>query len=213
MHKLYRPSAPLCLSQYQHGRDSWSDLTTNADQNTEVWQQLNEMQVERCAYCERNISKPIPRHIEHFRQKANHIYPQGTFEWENIFGSCNKDTSCGKFKDRYHSGQSEYIVKMDVDDPEKYFLFLSDGTITPKNNLSEVDLAKAKKTIEVFNLNGSLREIRKNMLRGYMQTAELILKTYEDLGSEEGELALKKELESIQGEEFETAIRHQLTPR
>lgn len=40
----------------------------------------------KCMYCESYISAVTPEHIEHYRPKA--IYPQKTFEWNNLGLSC-----------------------------------------------------------------------------------------------------------------------------
>ena len=61
---------------------------------------------------------------------------------------------------------------MDVEDPERFLRFLSDGQVLPANNLSEEQLKRAQETIRVFNLNGSLQEIRRKHVMGYLQTAE-----------------------------------------
>ena len=101
MHKLNRPEAPDCLSKFKIGDDwgkvSWQD-------KDEIWINLKEMQGARCAYCETTIILERPyrkdsAHIEHLRQKNKDVYPEGTFAWSNLFGSCNNEDSCGKHKD------------------------------------------------------------------------------------------------------------------
>ena len=94
MHRLQRGAAPICLARYRHGRDNWSALD-GADR-TEIWQTLEAMQSQRCAYCEAAIAEGN-RHIEHFVQKGRD--PRVTFQWDNLFGSCNREDSCGKYKD------------------------------------------------------------------------------------------------------------------
>lgn len=50
MRQLTRPSIPpTALSQYQHCRDNWSQVT--ATHKIEIWKKLDEMQQQRCAYC------------------------------------------------------------------------------------------------------------------------------------------------------------------
>ena len=131
---ITRPIAPICLANYRHGRDNWSQVTP--DHKTQVWQQLNKMQKQRCAYCERSIYnrdtvQPTSNaHIEHFRQKAANRYPQGMFEWGNLFGSCNNEDSCGKHKDKLNEYNHLDLIKMDQEETDDFFHFVSDGTIT-----------------------------------------------------------------------------------
>ena len=94
MHQLNRPPAPACLSRYRHGRDTWGAV--GPAEKTEIWASLNEMQMSRCAYCEGAF--PDNPHIVHFRQRSRYV--EGTFDWQNLFGSCNKQDSCGKHKDQ-----------------------------------------------------------------------------------------------------------------
>jgi len=54
MHQLKRPSAPACLARFSHGLNHWGDVLP-ADKD-EIWQQLNQMQQQRCAYCECSIA-------------------------------------------------------------------------------------------------------------------------------------------------------------
>ncbi|TXL03989.1 TIGR02646 family protein [Methylococcaceae bacterium CS1] len=59
---------------------------------TEIWVKLDVIQQNRCAYCEAAIKterESSNSHIEHFRQRRAHSYPQGTFLWSNMFGSCS----------------------------------------------------------------------------------------------------------------------------
>ncbi len=173
MHKLDRPGAPACLARFQYGRDNWSDVAPDA--KSEIWQQLDKMQQERCAYCERKINTGANKnaHIEHFRQRGR--YPQGTFDWDNIFGSCNQENSCGKNKDRLPAYNHEDLIKMDVEDPDDFFLFISDGTISIRSDLSDHDKHRATETLRIFNIdevNGPLRRMREIAVQGYIQTAE-----------------------------------------
>ena len=110
MHKLYRPIPPNCLSQYKHGRDNWGAVTS--DHKSEIWLQLDVMQLHRCAYCESEIKTDKENsnsHIEHLRQRGR--YPQGTFVWSNIFGSCNRQDSCGKYKDDLSPYNHQDLIK------------------------------------------------------------------------------------------------------
>lgn len=207
MHKLERPEAPNCLSRFRHGHNNWRDVST-ADKS-QIWENLEAMQGRRCAYCEDRLPQ-IRRHIEHFRQQSR--YPQGTFQWDNLFGSCDKQDSCGRRKDRasYREGD---ILKPDVDDPDDYLHFQADGRIMPRRDLPADMRHRAEKTLCVFNLDherGPLRQMRRAAVQGYLATA----RDLQEWAAEDEGLYfeyLHEELEAIAGQPFETAIRHLLT--
>lgn len=207
MHKLERPEAPACLAHYQRGPQDWQRISSA--EKREIWEQLEAMQGERCAYCEANLPEER-RHIEHFRQRSR--YPQGTFQWENLFGSCNKGDSCGRRKDKtaYRHGD---ILKPDVDDPDDYLQFLSDGRIVPRSDLTERQRHRAEETLRVFNLDherGALRQMRHSAVQGYLGTVE-DLQECAELDEALYFEYLHEELKAIAGQPFETAIRHLLT--
>ncbi|MEN8214990.1 MAG: retron Ec78 anti-phage system effector HNH endonuclease PtuB [Pseudomonadota bacterium] len=214
MHKLKRPKPPACLAKYRHGLNNWSDITT-ADR-AKIWESLDIMQQKRCAYCENRIKtepKDNNAHIEHFRQRSR--YPQGTFEWEKIFASCNRQESCGKYKDSLPHYNHADVIKMDVEDPEDFFLFGYDGTISIRPNLSAQEKHRAKETLRIFNLDakhGPLRQMRQAAVQGYYQTAEELAEMAKEFPEEEWYPLLEEELEAINELPFATAIKHVLMP-
>lgn len=213
MHKLNRPIPPACLSRYQHGQNNWRQVT--AEDKTEIWLKIDEMQQYRCAYCEATIKTAKGNrdaHIEHFRQKRRGCYPQGTFQWSNLFGSCDSTDSCGKFKDNLPPYNFQDLIKMDQDDPEDYLIFLPDGNVEPKKGLHPNPKKMAVETIRIFNLNGPLRKIRESEVKGYIQTAEFLTEMAEEFEEKDWLPLLQDELNSIKGLPFETAIRHILLP-
>lgn len=207
MHKLERPAAPGCLAHYQQGPQDWQRISSA--EKHEIWEQLAGMQGERCAYCEAGLPKKR-RHIEHFRQRSR--YPRGTFQWDNLFGSCNKVDSCGRRKDKSTYSHGD-ILKPDVDDPDDYLRFQADGRIVPRNALSSRQRRRAEETLRVFNLDhdrGALRQMRQSAVQGYLG----MVKDLEDWAELDEELYheyLNEELKAIAGQPFETAIRHLLT--
>jgi uncharacterized protein (TIGR02646 family) len=213
MHKLKRDSAgPDCLRQYRHGRDQWTLATPSPDERAEIWEKLDAMQGRRCAYCEADISDGR-RHIEHFRQRGR--YPQGTFEWANLFGSCNREESCGKHKDRCGAYAPNNLVKPDVDDPEEFFLFVSDGTIAVRDGLSDAARCRAEETLRVFNLDaqhGPLRHMRKQAAAGYIQTGEELMALAASYPEPEWRPFLESEVAATAHLPFATAIKHALCP-
>lgn len=196
---------PACLVKHKHGIHSWSSLTR--EEKSEIWAKLDSMQYGRCAYCEADLSKA--RHIEHFRQR--HSHPQGTFEWSNLFGSCNREDSCGIHKDRCGPYDHTELIKPDVEDPEHFLVFAATGSVHARANLSPAERSKAEETIRVLNLNGTLKQIRRSLLFQYLETAE----TFAAMAAEHGDAAvlplLQEELRNISSHPHATAIRHLMT--
>lgn len=208
MRKLERGPVPRGLLNYKHGHDNWSSV--DADTKAEVWNALESMQGSKCAYCEATISIDS-RHIEHFRQRSRYI--TFTFDWANLFGSCNREESCGKHKDRCGFYPPEVLIKPDIDNPDDFFVFVSDGTIVPRKDLSAPDNNRAKETLRILNLdaqNGALRHMRRRQIAGYLQIAEEIRQFEADLKPDELFELVEDELKKIENQPFFTAIRHAL---
>jgi uncharacterized protein (TIGR02646 family) len=215
MHKLIRSIPPVCLSLYKHGRDNWGRVTP--EHKDEIWLKLDEMQQKRCAYCEAPIKTDKENsnsYIEHFRQCRTNSYPQGTFEWSNMFGSCNRRESCGKYKDDLPVYRHEDLIKMDSEDPENFLEFLPDGNVVPIKGLAPAEKHRAEETIRIFNLNGPLRQIRETAVKGYLQTVEEFVAYAADPEIDEADWLplLQDELDQIKDLPFTTAIRHMLLP-
>lgn len=207
MRQLNRdPAPPACLLKYHAGQDRWNQVT--APEKAEIWIKLDAMQGGRCAYCEADLGRG--KHVEHFRQQGRH--PQGTFKWENLFGSCNRLDSCGKHKDqcgRYHPPD---LIKPDVDDPEHFLVFAAMGTVHVRQNLSAAEQHRASETIRILNLNSAaLKQTRRTLLMHYLESAE----AFAEMAIESGVAAvlplLAEELGNISALPFTTAIKHILT--
>jgi len=209
LHRLNRGAVPPCLAKYRHGRDNWSSLT--AIDRAEIWQALERMQGKRCAYCEADIADGR-RHIEHFVQKGR--VSRVTFLWDNLFGSCNREDTCGKHKD-HAAGHynSEDLIKPDIDDPDDFFVFVADGTIQLRQGISAEQQRRAEETLRIFNLDaehGALRRMRQAATTGYLQTAEELWSLVDEFSDEEWQQLLDEELAAIAHHSFVTAIRHTL---
>lgn len=210
MHKLHRAEAPpSCLSRFRHGLNHWEEVS-GADRKA-IWEKLDDMQQGRCAYCENAFSFKKSRyvaHIEHFRQQGR--FPQGTFDWSNLFGSCERQDSCGKYKDKCGAYNPADLIKPDVEDPEVFFVFVVDGSIAIRQGLSENQQHRAKQTLRIFNLDakyGALRQMRESMVSGYKQTAEELWALAIEYPDEYPEL-LQQELDAVANLPFVTAIKH-----
>lgn len=208
MKKVTRGAAPACLGTFQHGRDNWENVSS--EQKAEIWVGIHAMQGERCAYCECEIQAG-GRHIEHFIQKGR--VPSETFNWANLFGSCCIQDTCGDRKDKVGKYDHSDVLKPDIDDPDDFFLFVSDGTIIPLHSLVGSQKLRADTTLHVLGLhhqNGQLRHMRQQAVCGYIQMAEEFAEiAAEDPKNEFGwREELEKELSTVATLPFSTAIRH-----
>lgn len=169
------------------------------------------MQNNFCAYCERKLSDD-KKHIEHFQTQCDS--PHLTFVWENLFGSCGEGNwdSCGIFKDtKGRPYNYTELIKPDQDNPREYLLFLTNGQVVPHPDSSSNSREKAVTTIRVFNLNSAHKLVgaRREVLRSSIRLAKEIYECWgnghidKDIFVE----LIQDELESIQGREFETALR------
>lgn len=212
MRKLDRTKypAPACLGGYRHGAHSWQDVVP--DHKKEIRAQLETMQGRRCAYCEGDIDT-LGQHIEHFRRKS--VHPALTFDWDNLFWSCDQADSCGHFKDH---GAGPYnvtdLINPCCDDPDAFFIFQADGTISVRQGLSEVDQRRATETLRVFSLDaewGRLRAMRKVAVSGYVDSANEAF----DAGLTPTDIRayFAQELQAAHNLPFYTAIKHVLTER
>jgi uncharacterized protein (TIGR02646 family) len=166
------------------------------------------MQGRRCAYCEGPLDT-LGWHIEHFRRR--HSFPNLTFAWPNLYCSCNQTDSCGHYKE---NGAGPYVVddliEPCIEDPDKYFRFRSDGTISIRVGLTANEQHKAKETLRVLNLNpkrGRLRNMRKRAVSGYVFMTD----PGAGFSAEEWREFFREELQHALVEPFYTAIRHVLT--
>jgi uncharacterized protein (TIGR02646 family) len=213
MHLLNRGTAPACLGNYQHGAHQWTNLTPTWDEREEIRADLQAMQGQRCAYCEGDLDVH-GQHIEHFRQRGR--FPQGTFDWDNLFWSCEREDSCGKHKDKCGVYSPADLIKPDVEDPEHFFLFASNGTIAIRTaTLTAQEQHRAAETLRIFNLDrerGALRYMRKARCAGYLKTAEELQSISATWPMEDWFPFLEEEIAKTRHLPFCTAIKHTLTP-
>ncbi|WP_082559273.1 retron system putative HNH endonuclease [Methylobacterium sp. Leaf94] len=212
MRKLDRATcpAPACLGTYTHGAHTWGDVSS--DHKREIRAQLIAMQGHCCAYCEGDVVS-LGQHIEHFRRKS--LHPALSFDWKNLFSSCDQRSSCGHFKDR---GAEAYdisdLINPCDEDPDTFFIFRADGTISIRKGLSLLDQRRAAETLRVFSLDakwGRLRAMRKAAVSGYLDDADAAFN--EGWSLDEIRAFFQMELEIAQDLPFCTAIRHVLTER
>jgi len=212
MRKLDRTICPepACLGSYNHGVNAWDDVSSV--HKGEIRTQLEVMQGRRCAYCEGSIDS-LGQHIEHFRRKK--LHPALIFDWGNLFWSCDQTDSCGHFKDR---GAGAYnvddLIDPCADDPDAFFIFQADGTISIRRGLPAMDEHRAGETLRVFSLDaewGRLRAMRKAAVSGYIGDADEADRA--GLSIDDIREYFADVLEYTKGLPFYTTIRHVLTER
>lgn len=195
-----------CLVGLLPGQNGWMEASKD-----DIWIQLDNMQNGYCAYCECHLKR---KHIDHF--KTREAYPQETFSWGNIFGSCGDSSQaggwgrCGIYKDadagRYDITE---LIKPDVDEPNDYLLFLTSGKVIARPNLTKLALRKAEETIRVFNLNGNsaLFNSRRSAILAIQKEIDELYQMYDELGDDWPSF-LDEALANVCGKEFQTALEH-----
>ncbi len=223
MRKLLRGPMPDVLADKlrQKKRNpalNWRDVTP--EEKAVIWQALEKMQGDRCAYCERSLDGH-KKHIEHFHKRVDH--DAGVFDWHNLFGSCLDLHCCGKHKDeKAKNWKVEDLLKPDEDEPDEFLQFFADGSIRQRQGLEPEQQRRAQETLRVFNLDGhsALREMRKKAVYGWLESLETIRKKYceqlekGDCTEQEALADMTSEVESLLDQtaslSFATAIRHAL---
>ncbi len=109
---------------------------------------LNEEQNCQCAYCESAITSDNSKsHIDHYKRKAGHLFPELEFKYDNLLVSCKKPHHCAIHKDdNIKKGDYDNLINPVTDNPDKHFDYSITGDILAKDK-------KAEKTIYMFNLN------------------------------------------------------------
>jgi len=210
--RLLRGAAPGCLASYQHGRDRWDDLTPAC--RAEVRAQLDAMQGRLCAYCEGDLDTLVA-HVEHLWPRGQH--PTRTFDWHNLFLSCDREDSCGTYKDR---GGKPYdpaaLIDPSRDDPDDFFRARDSGQIEVRPGLSAHDAQRARETLRVFNLNldgqrgrsRSLCAARRRALALYRAVNPGILEELATWPEADREAFLREELRVAATQPFGMIVRH-----
>lgn len=208
---------PACLKNYSHLIEKWDSL--NSVCRKELRQAVMGMQrspvtgVVLCAYCEGAIHNEIG-HIEHFRPKGFTSFPELTFEWTNLFFSCESSKHCGHYKDRpgAEAYSFDYLIKPDEVDPEKYLYFHSSGEVRERAGLYSDQTRIASETIRVFGLNSaSLRDSRFKALSAYQKIISEDLDEISMWSEEDRNSYLQEEIEATRWDPYATTIKHFLS--
>ncbi len=212
MKRLHRGVAPEVLTHYKHGQHNWEDVTPT--DKAAIRDAIREMQCGLCAYCEGSLDA-LDQHVEHRCRKRRH--PGRTFEWTNLFGSCDRKDSCGHFKDSGAAPHYECHVLLDpcVDDPDDYLIIRQSGRVVPCPALSDAARHRAQTTIDVLNLNldhdhggRSLCAERARRLQFYLQREPDLLGALASFSVDEAEAIIVDEIAATAHEPFSTIIRH-----
>ncbi len=212
MHKLDRAAvaAPVCLSAYMHGTHTWDDIGIIPNHKDEIRQQLEQLQGRRCAYCEGSLDI-LGQHIEHFRRKNAAHFPELTFDWDNLFWSCDVVDHCGHYKDRPSGDPYDpnRLIKPDQHDPQSYLYFHSSGEVRVRPHLSNADSDRAFETIRVFNLNQpALMALRRRALKMYADRNPDMLETLMSFDELDRRNFIEDEIQATRNDPHWTVICH-----
>lgn len=198
---------PECLDSYDPRSQGWEDLAPG-DRRL-IRDRLREMQLGLCVYCEAGMGSDS--HVEHFRPRKAERFR--TFEWENLFLSCQAADHCGRHKDR--PGGPKYdpddLIKPDEEDPDQLLFFSSTGEVHPRGAAPSREAARASTSIQILNLNHpSLRNARRREAKVYLSQHGGILSRLESFDAEFRKQYLEEEIKSLQGKPFASVVRHLL---
>lgn len=207
MKRLHRGPAPGILKGLKVGTHKWGTVPKQ-----QIRDCLEAMQGPLCAYCEG--TRGAQPHIEHLWSRD--AYSQRTFDWTNLFFSCSREDSCGRFKD--HKAKAFYpgdLLDPCSDDPDEFFHFISDGHIDLRAGLTTNQQHRARETLRVFNLNldhhGSGRSLcaeRRRVLEAYRSRDTGILEELETWPETDRRLYIDKEVAETRHQPFSSMIRH-----
>jgi uncharacterized protein (TIGR02646 family) len=210
MHRLNRGAVPVPSALVNPPPDLRYDHLQTSEK-AEIRSALLQIQGQRCAYCERRTGdSKDDGHIEHFRGQAKNR--DRDVDWSNLFWSCNDEKTCGKHKDKCDRGtgpQAKFdpndLLDACVDDPERFLLFVVDGTVRPRPGLSDAERRRAEETLRVFQLAVSpyLRRMREDALRPYIGAVDVLRSAGPQLLVD----YVRKELSKLESAPFATAIK------
>jgi len=182
---------------------NWEGLDAVVRTNTRKYILENE-QSNQCAYTELPMEyEKNNSHIEHLKRKDSAFFPELTFEWSNLFVSCNSDDFGGKYKDgKYLKGKTKadnaLIINPSLENPNQYFELTNWGELTIKADLQGIAKTKAEETIKAFNLNhNSLQDRRREMIQS--------VNDYKN-----GGLDSEMIIEFLSGSGFKSVIKYEL---
>lgn len=202
MRSITKSREPWSLRNFRNaGHSNWDEIHLLENQHVynDCIQQCMTDQSGLCGYTE--IVLDASRHIDHYVRKG--MDSRMTFQWTDMVAAIKDDRFGADYKDQhvqvsdYDRVNRKYLYLYNpVTEPlSGTFVYSSDGSILPANS---ADL-KAKKTIEIFNLNEkSLKERRKQL----MESARRL---------KEGGLSAPDICDCLRTEGFQTCLEYELS--
>lgn len=105
------------LGYIAKGKKIPKTLAKNYNQK-EVKEALKSESMNKCMYCESNVSHVTHEHIEHIKPKAKDKFPELTFEWTNLGLAC---PICNMNKDSDYDNSTPFINPY-IDNPIDNFI-------------------------------------------------------------------------------------------
>lgn len=105
-----------------------------------------------CSFCERRIATFLA--VEHIQPKADGLYPELKGRWDNFLLGC---LNCNSTKGRKDVRLNRYYLP-DRDNTFHAFNYLPDGTVQPRANLTNAQIATATRTLELTGLDKARSE-------------------------------------------------------
>lgn len=166
MRKINKQAAIADFAEIVNKENDWELITDGAAKQNCRNHILVSEQEGLSAYTELYILEANNLHIDHYIKRA--IDQNQTFVWDNLLVDIHDSNFGADYKDKCMTILAQYneILNPVTDNAENYFNYALSGQIEPVSSLSEVDKAKAEKTIEVFNLqHNALVSRRKELIK------------------------------------------------
>lgn len=169
MKQIIKNQEPEDFRQWKElANDEWQPSWTGmpGDIKRNLHQALIDEQGAICCYCGSRI-EARDSHIEHFRPRGRHSFPQLEIEYSNLLASCQRGEKpgaplhCGKLKGKWFD--ERHTVSPLEGGCDQRFRFGSDGRIFPHNEGDD----GARQTIEHLGLDiDKLRAMRRSAIEG-----------------------------------------------
>ncbi len=106
-------------------------------------------------YTEKPLLNAKDIHIDHYKKKGMGWQPDVTFDWNNLIVEDRNPQYGACYKDKLTSSKDDYdkMINPVTEYPERYFDYLTNGEIKPKDDITDEEREKAEFTINRFNLN------------------------------------------------------------
>lgn len=152
------PSSCSFLPKLTRQRATWSVFSNGKNcrytkEKETLRKTLLDLQGYRCVYCERVVTEKNAT-IEHFVPRGKN--DKLTFDWNNLFISCDSADSCGHYKDGPQGKKIKLAQMFRPDTPElriENCFECEDGVLRPIDSLTNRLRELAKGTICKTNLN------------------------------------------------------------